>query len=316
MPVNDLIKTNDYNNIRGTILAVYGPGSGNKGYGQTMASAYKADHDRVSQTDWDNLRFDIVNAITHQSGTAPVIADVEEGQLISFTNNTTYTTLASTADTNRFNIGSGRFITQATAPNGSVTRTWSGATIPQYWLNEITCEITLTFSTADEARWFFNSGGEIRIQTSRTGGTNNAQNNDWSSLLSAAGQRSFGSQTPITGFSPMNGQNFYRLTNSYQNYYTLSSSAPYASNSYRLQAKCNVANNSTGTANIINLRVVMTDAYVDPGNLPTDIPNTAEGVDGTFTVTVVERKASGPLIPSGTFTIVSPSVTIGAITGS
>ena len=318
--INDLIKTIDYNAIRAIILPVYGEGAGTRGYGQTMASSYKLDHEKISQTDWDNLRFDIVNAITHQSGTPPVITDVEEGQLITSVNNTNYTTLSNTADTNRFNIGSGRFLTRAATDSSNNTvvasRTWSGSTVPQFWLNSISCTVTATFASADQARWFFNSGGEIRIQTSRTGGTNNAQNNDWSSLLSAAGMRSFGSQTPTAGFSPLNGQNFYRLTNSFQNYYSLSSSAPYAANSYVLQASCNVANNSTGTATVVNLRVVMTDAYVDPGNLPTDVPNTTEGVDGTFTVTVTERRATGTLVPSGTFTIVPPVYSITTISGS
>lgn len=320
MPVNDLIKTVDYNTIRGIILPVYGEGSGTRGYGQTMASSYKLDHESISQTDWDNLRYDLVNARTHQDGSAPTITDINEGQLISFTNNTAYTSIANTADTNRFNIGSGRFLTRAATDslnnNIVATRVWSGSTVPQYWLNQITCEVTATFTNANQARWFFNSGGEIRIQSSRTGGTNNAQNNDWSSLLSTAGMRSFGSQTPTSGFSPMNGQNFYRLTSSYQNYYSLSSSAPYASNSYILQAKCDVANNSSGTATVVSFKVIMNDAYVDPGNFPTDIPNTTEGVDGTFTVTVTEKKATGPLTPSGTFTITSPIYTVTAISGS
>lgn len=318
--INDLIKTIDYNTIRSIILPVYGAGSGTYGYGQPMASSYKLDHEKISQTDWDNLRFDIANSITHQSGTLPVITDVAEGQLISLTNNTTYTSFANTADTNRFNIGAGRFLTRAATDslNNSIiaTRTWSASTVPQYWLNSISCTITATFSSSDQARWFFNSGGEIRIQSSRTGGTSNAQNNDWSSLLSSAGMRSFGSQTPTPGFSPLNGQNFYRLTNTFQNYYSLTSSAPYASNSYVLQASCNVANNSTGTATVVNFRVVMTDAYVDPGNLPTDVPNTTEGVDGTFTITVTEKRATGTIIPSGTFTITPPIYSVTSITGS
>lgn len=313
MPANDLIKTLDYNSIRTIILSVYAEGSGTYGYGQTMASSYKADHEKISQTDWDNLRYDIVNARTHQDGVAPTITDVDEGQLISFTNNTNYTALANTAVTNRLNIGPGRFLTQAAT---SATRTWNASSTPQFWLNSISCEITATFTNSNQARWFFNSGGEIRIQSSRTGGTVNAQNNDWTNLLNTAGMRSFGVQTPTSGFSPMNGQNFYRLTNVYQNYYSLTSSAPYAANSYVLQAKCDVANNSGGTASVVYLRAVMTDAYVDPGNLPTDVPNTSEGVDGVFTVTVTEKKATGFLIPSGTFTITSPTYSAGTITGT
>ena len=313
MAVNDLVKTVDYNTIRSLILAVYSTGSGTFGYGQTMASSFKLDHEKVSQTDWDNLRYDIVNSITHQDGVAPTITDINEGQTISYSNNTTYTTLATQAQTNRLNLGAGQFLTQAAT---SATKTWSASTTPQFWLNQITCEITATFSNSNQARWFFNSGGEIRIQTSRTGGTVNQQNNAWGTLLTTAGMQIFASQTPTAGFSPMNGQNFYRLTNVYQTYYTISSSVPYNANSYTLQAKCDVADNSSGTATVVYLRVVMTDGYIDPGDTPLDVPRTNEGVDGVFTITVTEKKATGALIPSGTFSITSPTYSAGSITGT
>jgi hypothetical protein len=313
MAEHDLVKTVDYNSIRSKILAVLSTGSGTYGYGQVMASSFKLDHQKVSQTDWDNLRFDIVNAIVHQSGSAPSITDIQEGELISFGNNTAYDTLATQADTNRLNLGSGQFLTQAAT---SATKTWSGSTTPQVWLNQIECEITATFASSDAARWFFNSGGEIRIQTSRSSGTSNQQNNAWGTLLTTAGMQVFASQTPTSGFSPMNGQNFYRLTNAYQTYYTISSSVPYNANSYTLQAKCDVANNSSGTATTVYIKVIMTDGYVDPGDTPEDSPRTDEGVNGVFTITVTEKVATGSMLPSGNFTITSPTYTASAITGS
>jgi hypothetical protein len=135
--------------------------------------------------------------------------------------------------------------------------------------------------------------------------------------------QAFGSQTPSAGFSPMNGQNFYRLTNSYQNFYTLSSSAPYSANSYNLDAKCDVADNSAGTATTVFIRVRFVDNYTDPGieSMPTQIATTADFlpddvIDGTLTVTVTERRATGPLVPSGTFTITRPTYSITAIGGA
>jgi hypothetical protein len=178
----------------------------------------------------------------------------------------------------------------------------------------VVCEVTATFANADLCRWFFNSGGQIRIQSSRIDGTSNAQNNDWSSLTTAAGMQAFGSQTPSAGFSPMNGQNFYRLTNSYQNFYSLSSSAPYSANSYNLDAKCDVADNSGGTATTVFIRVRFVDNYTDPG--PLGPPFTGDDVDGTLTVTVTEKRATGPLVPSGTFTITRPTYSITAIGGT
>ena len=304
MAVNDIITIADYSTLRSSAISIIGNGSATFGYGQPIQSVEKIAHEKISQTDWDLLRYDIVNARTHQDGVAPTITDINEGQILSFTNNAQYSGLASTAVSNRFNIGSGRFLTESAV---SSTRSTS-------WNTLVVCEVTATFANADLCRWFFNSGGQIRIQSSRIDGTSNAQNNDWSSLTTAAGMQAFGSQTPSAGFSPMNGQNFYRLTNSYQNFYSLSSSAPYSANSYNLDAKCDVANNSSGTATTVFIRVRFVDNYTDPG--PLGPPFTGDDVDGTLTVTVTEKRATGPLVPSGTFTITRPTYSITAIGGT
>lgn len=321
MAAYDKIRASDYNTIRNVVLPVWSAGAGTSGYGFTMASAQKSNHEKITSLDWDKLRWDIINTRLHQDGSIPTPnpVDVAAYEKIKYTQHVTdYTTETNNILTNRFNNATGRFST-------STVRT---ATYVSTWLNSISCEFTATFSSADQARYFFNSGGQFRITTSRTGGTAKSQNTAWTSLLDSAGQQNFGSQTPTTGFSPLNGQNFYRLTNVYQNYYSLASSAPYAANTYVLQAKSNVADNSGGTATIVYLKVILTDGYVDPGNNPTDVPNTTEGVDGTVTITVVEKKAAGALEPSGSAGtyyggvtdvsgfITSATTTISSITGS
>jgi len=314
MAANDIIKNLDYNTLRSSIIPIIGNGSATYGYGQAIQSSDRSAHQLISQADWDLLRYDIVNARTHQDGAAPTITDINEGQLLSYSNITQYSGVISTAATNRFNIGSGRFLTDSAV---STTRNTQ-------WNSLVTCEVTVTFTSADLCRWFFNSGGQIRIQSSRTGGAGTSQNSDWSNLLTSAGMQGFGSQTPVTGFSPMNGQNFYRLTNSYQNFYSLTSSAPYSANSYNLDARCNVADNSSGTATTVYIRVRFVDDYVDVFNdppLPTQVANASmfppdDVVDGTLTVTVTERRATGPMVPSGTFTITRPTYSITAIGGA
>ena len=304
MAVNDIITPVDYNTLRSSIIPIIGNGTATSGYGQTVQSVDKVAHEKISQTDWDLLRFDIVNARTHQDGVAPTITEINEGQLLSFTNNTQYSGLITTAVLNRFNIGSGRFLTESATSSTRSTQ----------WNTLVICEVTATFANANLCRWFFNSGGQVRIQSSRTGGAATAQNSDWSSLLSSAGLQAFGSQTPTAGFSPMNGQNFYRLTNSYQNFYSLSSSAPYSANTYYLDAKCDVADNSGGTATTVYIRVRFVDNYTDPG--PLGPPFTDDIIDGTLTVTVTEKRATGSLVPSGTFTITRPTYSITAIAGA
>lgn len=390
---NSKINSSDYNAIRTIIDGVMGNGSGSSGYGQTLNSTSKSVNQLIDQTDWDNLRYDIVNARIHQTGAAftavtntsnsadrtklqfatssvgflivgmavfgvsphPIttikfitniqtsgsntiitlnsstestvnsgttiyfgtgsISDFQEGNKVSASAINAYESLSTTAAgvADRFSIAAGRF---STASASSVSRSWSSSTSPQFWSSEINTELTVTFTNSNQARYFFNSGGEVRISASRTGGRSDQQNNAWSSLLTSVGTRSFGGQIPTTGFSPMNGQNFYRLTSSYQQYYSLASSFPYSANVLQLNAKCNVADNSSGTANIVYIQVRFIGGYVDPGDYPLDSPRTNDEIDGTFSVTATQKYASGKLLPSGDFTVTLPTYSFSVISGS
>ena len=89
-----------------------------------------------------------------------------------------------------------------------------------------------------------------------------------------------------------------------------------------LEASCNVANNSSGTANIVYLRIRFIDGYVDPdatAGMPETLNPPDDGVDGTFTVSVTEKRADsvGGLLPNfGNFVIQRPVYSIAAITGT
>jgi hypothetical protein len=311
--VGGIIEAVDYNSIRNKVIAVLGTGTGNTGYGQdprinsTAVSAGSA----VTALQWQNLRWDLYNILLHQNGTAPSITLVNTGDTVRFGvahPNNAYDTLADTATTSRFNIGAGQFIPSENL--GSKTETFA-------WSSQAYIDITYTFSTADAARYFFNSGGKINIQSSFTKISADSQNIAWEVLLNSAGIQSFGGQTPTTGFSPMNGTNFYRLTNTFQTYHTSTSSSTYSSNNYRLQARSNVADNSTGTANIVYIRVLFTDGYTDPGNSPGDTPNTGDQVNGTLTVSSTMLRATGVMqTPPGvaTFTIAGPTSNLASAT--
>jgi hypothetical protein len=320
MPVNDKITQAEYNNIRTKVIGVLGTGSGNSGYGQPLNSSAVALGNRVTINEYANLRLDIINAWVHQVGSAPTTVTVAEGNTIRFSAVdapvTTYDTLANTLITNRFNVGSGQ--SSVSVPTGSPrSRTWTG-TGGDYWTSQITCTIDATWPNSNAARFFFNSGGQIRITSSRTGGSiGSSQNTSWTNILTSAGMQGFGANNPGTGTSPSTGGNWYRLTNSFQNYYTLAGSTPYGSNSYNLQARVtDVANNATGTAASSQIRVVFTDSYVDPGQHPSNpVPDTIDAIDGTFSIAVSVVYATGVLVPGslGNFTVTQPTITIGSI---
>ena len=313
MPVNDIISQADYNSIRNKVVGVLGTGSGNSGYGQPLNSAAVAAGNRVTINEYANLRYDIINAWVHQVGSAPTTVTVLEGNTIRFSAIdapvTTYDALANTLISNRFNVGAGQ--SAVSIPAGTpVSRTWTGVG-SDYWTSSISCTISLNWPNSNQARYFFNSGGQIRITSSRSGGSlGTNQNTTWTSILSSSGTQSFGGNSPAT--------NWYTLTNGFQQYYTLSGSSPYGSNSYILEARTtDVANNATGSAAAAEIRVRFADNYIDPA-VPPHSPTTImpiDAVDGTWTIAMSLVYATGVLVPLGfgNFTVVQPTVSVGSI---
>jgi hypothetical protein len=296
--VGTIISNEDYNAIRNKIIPIMGTGVSTSGYGQTTLSTSVASSQQITKVQWDNLRFDIVNALVHQTGALPSITEVQTTDAIRYGANFPnfqYNTLAEQAVSNKFNLGDGQF---AIASKTSQTRISS-------WSSSVSCTLTVSFGTVDQARFFFNSGSKIRFRSSRTGGSSTSQNTSWSNLLDSVGNFDFGGNVPSL--------NFYSLTSSDQTIYNSVASSPYASNTYRIQARCNVSDNSAGTANIVYFTITWLDPYVDPGT-----PAPGDSVDGTLSLIIEEVKAEGSLLPPGTgsFSITSPTYSISSITGS
>lgn len=327
--VNSIISQADYTSIRNKIVAVLGAGgtdpatgTANPTYGYGIDSKIKStaitEGNTVTINEWSNLRYDLINAYLHIYGSIPTTYQVVEGDTVRYNATNApvdaHNTLANTIVTNRMTIAAGQFSTSGSVSN-SRTFTWS---------TSASVSVTATFTSANEARWFFNSGGTVKITSSfvRTTGVNTLQNQNWETLLSTAGAVSFGATTPGTGTSPSDGQNWYRLTSTPQRYYQASGTSPYGANRYNLYANSDVANNSTGTGIAATFTVEYVDAYQDPDDIrgvpagrrtaPTDV------VDGTLTVSVALTYPNTTLVPSGwgTFTVVNPTINIGSFTGS
>ena len=309
MTVNSIIREADYNNIRNKLIAIIGSGSGNSGWGQPIVSSAVVEGNRVSINDWGRLRFDIINAWTHIYGSAPSTVQVFEGNTIrSSVVDAPYTTYDAITDTiiaNKFTVHSSQSAIEAGA---AATRTAS-------WSTTVSCTFTVTFPSATAARYFFNSGGQIRVASSRSGGAIVSQNTSWTAILDSAGTQSFGGNNPGTGTSPADGLNWYRLTNSYQQWFVASGSSPYGANNYKIFARCSVPNNSTGTASGAEFLVQFTDGYFDPGPNVPENPAPGDLVDGTLSVSVSSLYATGILVPSGTgnFTVTRPNILVGVI---
>lgn len=317
------IQVSDYNNIQAKVANVLGTGSGNSGYGQAVLSSQLTVANRVGVSDWAKIKYDLINAYYHQTGTTPTaLVTPVAGNLVKASTTTEpyrqYDIWADVITTQRFNIGAGQYITRTQHPSTGITwateTAWPNvSTGRSIWTSRIYCLVNVYWNSAAEARAFFNSGGEIRFTSTRTGGAGTtayaAQNASWTTLLLASGTQGFGGNKPIIDTGSLNGGNFYRLNNGFQTWYTNSASNPYSANTYRILARTpGVTDNSTGTAYNLEFQLEWLDDHTGSGGGP-------DGVDGTFRLVVSTLEASGVLQPSGTgnFTVTTPSIIMGTI---
>lgn len=282
------ISASDINTIRQKVTDVLGPGATTFGYGQNVYSSPVTAGTIIQKIQWDAVRYDIVNSYIHQTGNIPSAITVSTTDTITDDASGAYQNYDYFADVlrnNRFDVATGQFAISAID-----TKTTSST-----WNTNASSELTVNFADAAQGRYFFNSGGAIRISSTLIGGTS-SQANAWTNLLDSVGEQDF-----VGDLIVANG--YYSLTNTYQTYFSRAASTPYSANLYELKAKCDVADNSAGTAQQITIKIELSDSYVDLG-----APPPGDLVDGTLTIVAEELKATGTLQPTGDpFTVAGPN---------
>lgn len=290
-----LIEDTDYNSIQTKVSTILGTGSGNSGYGQTVQSSPVAEGQIVTAVQWQNLRYDIYNCLVHQNGGTPSVVNISTGNTIRQGPThpyTSYDTQATSIVTNKFNLGALQSA-EETVGNWRRTADWGGG---NYILDII---FTVDFSSANDARYFFNSGGQIIFESTFTPSTSHPQDTSWSQILSSAGEQPFGGNTTV---------NFYNINStSYTAFHTeIATATPYDTrgpNSYVLSAKKNVDGNQ------LLIKVEYKDQYTDRDGA-TNIFDDADLVQGTLNLYVKQIRATGVLQPApdtGNFTIAGPT---------
>jgi len=177
-----LIEAVDYNgfvntNTNANVNSVWSTGSVDLGWGQT-ALATVAAAGTITATQWASLVNTISSMASHTgtaitARTAPVAGNTIN---ILAALNTDLTNIT----TNRQNaVANGTQFTGWTGTNSKTAATAAGA-----W--SITFVNTVTFASADAARYFFNAGGRIKIDVSKssTGATGDPEWNDLANTLS------------------------------------------------------------------------------------------------------------------------------------
>jgi hypothetical protein len=300
--VGGLIQATDYNGFVSTTVGanvngIWSTGSTDSGYGQTAISTVSA-AGTVTATQWASLVNTISSMASHQgttitSRTAPVA-----GGIITILSNlnTDLTTLTGARGNA---VASG---TQYGTFTGSIAKTTGTGSGTAAWT--ITFTHTITFASADAARYFFNAGGRIKWETNKssTGQPADAEWNDLANTLVGDIYITGGTGTQViaatsyTGTTKVGGTGtpntlltttgwYDLLTTDTIIYKQFADTAPYTGQFIQISAKTA----GTGT------QLVLTTVWTDPGGPAassvisggTDTASPATTISGTAPTTLV-----------------------------
>jgi hypothetical protein len=152
---NTLVGTNP-NTSSGTLNTVWSTGGTAAGYGQTAEGTVTVG-DTVTAAKWANLITKTANSATHQGTSITAVTAPASGNTITY--NANVTTNLTTIYTNRLNAATQGGTTVNTVSYGST------------WTTALTFTHTVTFANGDAARYFFNSGGQLKITCSHANST-------------------------------------------------------------------------------------------------------------------------------------------------
>jgi hypothetical protein len=267
-----------YNAIQSKVAAVLGTGSGDKGYGMSLASAQVGAGDTVTATHIANLHTDINKCILHQTASAtsaivaPAATDViEESNSTNKKGWAQYEAESTVAETNRLTAAGGNMTTTSELTE-SRTTAWGSSP------DTVNTTFTVTFSSADIKRNFFNSGGEIRMALALSSGSG-SKGTSWTNLFSGAGTVKFGrTATTCTGSGTTTSIGNVDMTGSHQTIFSKDvGSGVYGENDFTITAKDN-------SSTVLEFIVTLNDD--DAGDQTGTGGPVDEDVGGTTTLTV------------------------------
>jgi len=269
------------------VNSVWGAGTADKGWGQAGTISAVSAGTTISATQWNDFLGRIETLGAHQGTTVTDYSSLTTGDTIE---------AYGTVSTDLTNVYNNRFDCAAvgTAITSSSARTTA-------WNPTVDTIQQLAFSSADTLRYFFNAGGTVRLSFSRSGGTSNDKNTEWTDLCTSSGtvwlsgsdSHTVNSQA-LTGTTKVGGSaggtgsavsniDFHDLTGSFQQIFIqYADTAPYTANYIKVEALVSGAN--------IQFKTTFQDDAADTGNptypLSGTNPASLDVIDGTLTVSV------------------------------
>jgi hypothetical protein len=162
--VGGLVQSTDFNTLVGgnpstsvnTLNTVWATGGTTAGYGQPAASQVSVGQ-TIAAADWASLTSKTGNSASHQGTSILSVTTPTVGSSVTYQAN---------IPINLTSIYSSRL--NAATQGSTVANT---ATYGATWSTQITFTHTVTFANGDAARYFFNSGGQLKITCSNSNTT-------------------------------------------------------------------------------------------------------------------------------------------------
>jgi len=286
----DTILDDEYNNFVNSSSSPYGinhiigTGDGDQGLGQTAVATVTAG-DSITASQWNSLFTAMDNTANHTNDSLTSTAQRSAGDTVQ-----AIAALATDLATLSTSVGGGS--TSATAVSEGSEDLSLAATGPFDTSHVV--EASYTFDGGDEARWFFNAGGKLRIKLTNTATNSTAKDTSMSALISALGNFDIGSKVSTRSGSgetvTTNGlaNGYYDLGTSYTTLLELTEdSGTYSGNiAIKIEAKVSTAH-ADGRNNNGEVVTVKCSALQNDGVTADYTSNNVDGI-------AVEEEAIGP----------------------
>jgi hypothetical protein len=276
-----LIQATDYNTLASNGSNIgdhWGTGTSSAGLGQSTSSiAAVSTSNTVTATQWTGLIQTINSCLAHEGQTTITPSSVTAGNAITYY--ASITTGSALAYTNRGTTGLA--LTAGATNTTSYASAWgtTGA-------RSLVFTQTVTFSSGDAARYFFNAGGKIGLTYARSGGSATTRNTEMTALATACGTinvgyknttKTGGSGTVTTLLNTNNG-GYWAGTGSYVVHFKQFDGVASYSTNYIQTEYFWSGTAANGGSPVLNLKSTMVNAW---SNVFQD------AVDGTTSVSLV-----------------------------
>jgi len=281
----DIITASDLNGFISVIDNVWGVGYSTRGYGQPNPLPLVTTGTIINGNSWANMLPRITTLGLHQLNVThpgiPLASAFNTGKLIETLNdgtpNTDLPSAVSAIDTHRLTAHVNS-VSSFSGITGTRNTSWGTSASPR-----IIHEVAVDFTSANAARYFFNSGGVISFTCSRSGGSSTPQNTNWGTLLQGLGTVRFNYlSTIVSGTGSGTGIGYYGLTGNYLRIANASASG-YGVHDFAIYAKTDAPGSINGSnGGVVTFKIEFNNGYPSGGDV----------VNGTLTTNLSFTKAT------------------------